>query len=168
MSNFENIMIASTVYVDGVGKLGNCEKIMVPKLKKKTEKFRSGGMLMEREVALGYEMMEIEFDLHNYDPQVAVQIGLFSRKNVPISVRGAFDGDTTQNALLMQCAGEFKEIDPGTFEPGKKAIMKCKAMLTSMKQTFGGNVLMDIDLLNNVYFVNGVDEYAWIRTALGV
>ena len=36
----------------------------------------------------------------------------------------------------------------------------------SAKLTYDGKVVYDIDIDNDVYVVDGIDEYAWIRAAL--
>ena len=48
MAQLDYILQAFTAYVDGFGKAGTGEEVSLPKLKKKTEEFRGGGMLAPR------------------------------------------------------------------------------------------------------------------------
>ena len=95
------------------------------------------------------------------------QIGLFSSKFVPITFRGAFDGDKTQTSGVIVCAGEFEEIDPGGWEAGKKATLKVKGTLSAAKLTFANKVIYDIDVIGGTYIVNGNDAGSWVLNALG-
>lgn len=168
MANFDYVMQAMTVYVDGFGKIGTCEKSMTPKIKKKTEDMRSGGMQATKKYAFGYDAFEFEFDLLSYDPQVIKQVALFSKRNIPLTFRGAFDGDRNQQHTgVLICAGEFHEIDPGGWEAGKKAMLKCKGTLNRLALTMDGAEIYNIDVDTNDFVFNGVNETAWINRALG-
>lgn len=168
MAQLDLILQAFTVYVDGFGKAGSGEKCQLPKWKKKTEDFRGGGMLAARKVALGYEAFEFEFELSAFDPQVLEQSQLFLKKGVPFSVRAYLDGDQDkQHTAIVQMRGECTENDPGTWEPGKKAMLKAKAALDAVKLTIDDKVIYDIDIQADKYNGAGGDLTARIRSALG-
>ena len=169
MAQIDYVMQAFTVYVDGFGKAGSGEKAALPKLKKKMEKFRGGGMLAEREVAMGYEMFEHSCSLSAFDPQVLKKGGHFSgNKDFAYSLRGYLDGDqNAQHTLICQMRGEIKELDMGEWEGGKKAMLKYTCALVAVKLQIDSVTLWDIDIENGVYAVNGTDPYRAIGAALG-
>lgn len=168
MAQLDLILQAFTVYVDGFGKAGSGEKCSLPKFKKKTEDFRGGGMLAARKVALGYEAFEFEFELSSFDPQVLEQSQLFLRKGVPFSVRGYLDGDQDRrHTAIILMRGECIENDPGSWEPGKKAMLKSKAALDAVKLMIDDKVIYDIDIQADKYDGAGGDLTARIRAALG-
>lgn len=168
MQQLEYILQACSAYVDGFPKIGSCEKMQTPAFKKKTEIYRGGGMLGSREISLGYETFTLELDFSEYDPQVIKQCGLFTRKNIPLSVRGHFDGDSnTPHTGILRCRGEFMEITPDAWEAGKKAGLKTKASLSALKLTIDDVTVYDVDIVNSVYRFGDEDAGAAIRRSLG-
>lgn len=169
MAQLDYILQAFTCFIDGVGKAGTGEKCQLPKIKKKTEKFRGGGMLAEREVALGIEAMTHEMDLSAIDPQVIAKAGLYVGKDVSYSTRGYLDGDGgAKHTLIQQMRGEIIELDFGTWEAGKKAMLKTKVALTAAKLTIDADALYDMDVENDVYDFAKTNVYGDIRAALGL
>lgn len=163
------ILQAFTVFADGYGKAGSGEKCNLPKVKKKTEEFRGGGMLAPRRVSLGYEAFEFEADLSAFDPQVLALAGLYTgAKGVGFSVRGYLDGDqNSEHTAICQMRGEVIECDAGSWEAGKKAMLKFRTALDMVKLTMDGVVIWEIDIESGVYSVGGSDPYARVRAALG-
>ncbi|MBU3890099.1 phage major tail tube protein [Methylosinus sp. KRF6] len=163
------ILQAFTVFADGYGKAGSGEKCNLPKIKKKTEEHRGGGMLAPRRIALGFEAFDFEADLASFDPQVLALVGLYTgAKGVAFGVRGYLDGDqNSEHTAILQMRGEVIECDPGAWEAGKKAMLKFKTALDALKLTIDGSVIWDIDIENGVYSVGGNDPYARVRAALG-
>ncbi len=174
MSNFNYVVTAFSVFVAGVGKAGSGEKCKLPMLALETEKFRGGGMLGEIAVPFGYKPLEMEFELNQFDPQVLSLSDFFNQTGIAFSVRGFATGDgtngtgTAAHTIICQCAGVMESVDPGEWTAGKKASLKCKAMLTAAKLSVDAAVIYDIDLKADRYNVAGTDLYAPVRTALGL
>jgi P2 family phage contractile tail tube protein len=167
MASLDYILQAFNSYVDGVGKLGSSDKVETPKIEKVMEKFRGGGMLGTRQIAMGYKEFEWGVDFNSYDPQVIKQIGLFSKKSIRLSNTAALDGDGgAKHTVNLICRGQFMSVDGGSWEGGKKAILKVKATLDALKLTIDNVVIYDIDVEADKYEIGGVDEYAWIKNAL--
>lgn len=169
MAQIDFVLQAFTVFVDGFGKAGSGEECTIPKLAKKTEEFRGGGMLGSRKVGMGYEAMELGYSLSAFDPQVLSKGGLYvGNRAFAHSVRGYLDGDgNASHTAILQTRGEVIELDPGTWQAGKKAMLKTKVALAAMKLTIDGSVVWDIDVENGSYAVGGSDPYAAVRAALG-
>lgn len=168
MAQLDYILQAFTLFVDGFGKAGSGEECTLPKLKKKREEFRGGGMLAARKVALGYEAFEFDFNLNAFDPQVLTKGGLFTSKDLAFSVRGYMDGDgNAEHTVICQMRGEVNETDAGKWQAGKKAMLAGKADLVAVKLTIDGAVIWDIDVSTGVYNVGGSDPYSRVRQALG-
>jgi uncharacterized protein len=167
MANLDYILQAMNSYVDGVGKLGSTEQCSTPKMDKVMEKFRGGGMIGERQIALGFKAFEWEVTYNAYDPQIIRQCGLFSKKSIMLSNTAAFDGDGgAKHTASLTCRGQFMTLDPGTWESGKKATLKVHAALDAVKLVIDNETIYDIDILADKVVIGGVDEYAWIRNAL--
>ena len=167
MANLDHILQGFNAYVDGRSKLGFVEKLETPKIKKKTEKFRSGGMLAEKNHVMGYEVFPWKLSFNAFDPDVIRQAGLFAKNAVNLSFTAAFDGElNAQHTAHFLCRGKFTDLSGGTWEAGKKAMLDVEGSLDALKLTYDGKVVYDIDIDNDVYVVDGIDEYAWIRAAL--
>lgn len=169
MAQLDYIVQAFTVFVDGFGKAGTGEKASLPKLKKKTEDFRGGGMLGTRKVAMGYEALTHSVSLSSFDPQVLAKAGLFAgNKSFAYSLRGYLDGDRNiEHTVIAQMRGEVTEFDPGEWDAGKKAMLKYTCELVAVKLQIDAVVVWDIDIENGLYAVNGADPYQAVGAALG-
>ena len=163
------IVQAFTLYVDGFGKAGSGEKCSLPKIKKVTEKFRGGGMLAARNVAMGYDAFQISYSLSAFDPQVLSKGGLYvGNKTFSHSIRGYLDGDSNaQHTVVFQSSGEIAELDPGDWDAGKKAMLKATVDLISFTLSIDSAVVWDVDVANGKYNFGGTDPYAAISAALG-
>lgn len=158
-----------TFFVDGFGKAGTGETCELPKLKKLVEKFRGGGMRGTREVALGYDVMDFKGGLSAFDPQVLGKGGLDIDRSLAFSVRGYLTGDRgSTHTAVAQLRGEVKELDPGKWEPGKKAMLGFTTTVDAYRLVIDGTEVWDIDIENDVYTARGgVDFEAAVRNALG-
>jgi len=156
--------------INGFGYAGSGESCKLPPLSKKTEKFRGGGMLMERTIALGYNGMEMEVDLAEFDPNALSQGGLYlGNRTLTSSLRGYMDGDNNaQHTAIIQTTGEVTDLAAGTWKPGTLAKLKAKLALSAITLQIDGNTIWNIDAQNGVYQVGGTDQYAAVKAALGL
>lgn len=169
MAQLDYILQAFSIYIEGFGHAGDGEECKPPVLKKKTEKFRGGGMLAEREIALGYEAFMFSAKFCSSDPQLLTKGGLFvGNKNFAFSVRAYMDGDNNaQHTSIIQMRGEVTKLDPGTWQAGKKAMLDFETYLNAVKWTIDGTVVWDIDIENYIFAVGGTDPNLAVRAALG-
>ena len=158
-----------TLFVDGRGYAGQLSEVNPPKLTLKTEEFRGGGMDMPVDITMGMEKMTADFTLISYDRDVLALFGVREGTTVPFTVREvleSFDGTTTGVVHTMQ--GKITELDSGTHKPGEMAPLKVSLSLTYYKQAHGGAVVHEIDPENMVRIIDGVDQLAQQRAALGI
>ena len=157
------------LFVDGKGYAGLIEEFNQPKLVAKTEEFRAGGMAAPVKLELGMEALDADFTLVSYSKDVLALWGVQPGQTVPLVVRGfleSADGSSTAVAITMR--GRITELDGGTWKPGEKPSMKVTLSLNYYKLEHGGAVVQEIDVLNMVHVVNGVDRLAAQRAALGM
>ena len=166
MATLDFIMTSFVVTANGYGQAGAGEKCSTPQIKKVTEKFRGGGMLAAREIALGYEPFRFKADISSYDPQIIRLCGL-SQTGINWTVNGTLDGDANAKvASTLQMMGEMVDYNPGDWEPGKKAMTKVEIALTALKLTIGSTTVYDIDLIAGKMKIAGVDEMAAVNQAI--
>ena len=165
----DDILKNMALYVDGRGYAGNVETLTLPKLTLKTEAFRNGGMDAPIEVELGMEKLEADITLTRFDRDTLGLFGLAQGQSIPLTVRGAIESDNGGLLpVVVNLQGFVREVDFGNWQPGEKATLKLMIALRYYKLTHGGNVVHEIDIPNMVRTINGVDQLALTRAALGL
>ncbi|WP_321367922.1 phage major tail tube protein [uncultured Desulfuromusa sp.] len=156
------------LFVDGRGQAGKIEEFTPPKLTIKTEGFRAGGMDTEAKHDMGMEPLEASATLQSYDAQLFKLFGLTKGSNHPLTGRGAIDRDGTIVPVLINMRGTLTEIDQGSWKPGDKGAVKLKWELTYFKQSIDGAVVHEIDVENMIRIIDGTDQLADQRAAIGI
>ncbi len=178
-----NILQDFTVWVNGVGKIGESPGFQPPEINIQTEEFRGGGMDGTIDIPMGVEKIEFDFDLHTWDEQVWSVLGFGNAFNaeamdgaavptstltVPIHFRGYLITPGGQNkGVLIETSSLVKSVKVNKVEPGKKTEMTVSATCSKYRHTVGGKVLTDIDIFNKVFKVNGFDRNVDARRHLG-
>lgn len=158
-----------SLYVDGIGYAGRVSEANLPSLAIQTEEFRGGGMDAPAEIDMGMEALELSFTLAEYDPAVLRQFGLLNQNAVRVAIRGALmaNGESA-TAIVCNATGHFKEFDPGSFAAGEITEAEFTMGLRYYKLSVGGSVVHEIDVENMTRIINGTDQLASIRTAIGI
>ena len=158
-----------SVFFDGVGYAGKFDSFDPPKLSLNTEAFRPGGTDMPQEIDMGMEKMECKLATSNADIEALKRFGLANGADTALTLRGAQKGrGTAVEAVEHHCRGLVKEVDWGTWEPGKKAPCSFMVTLSYYKCVIGGEVTAEIDVENMKRIIDGVDQLAALREALGL
>ncbi len=165
----DDILKNFAVFVDGRGYAGNAEEVTPPKLTEKTEEMRLGGMDAPLEVGLGMEKLECSFSLTKYDKAILKRFGLSPGNVTPLTLRGSLESeDGTKTPVVLNMRGKVKEIDEGTWKAGEKATLKITMPLSYYKRTHGGEVAHEIDVINMIRIIGGVDQLKEMRSHLGL
>lgn len=165
-----NVLKHFNVFEQGQSFLGLVETIKLPKLSKKMEAYRGGGMLAEVEMDLGLEKLELEQELGGFCLDAYKQFGVTTIDGVMLRFAGSYQRDDTGQVQAVEVVvrGRHKEIDPGDSKSGDKGKTVVKSVLTYYKLTVDGKVVIEIDVLSNIYTVDGVDILAEHRKAIGL
>lgn len=158
------------LFVDGLNYMGEVPEVTLPKLTRKMEEHRSGGMNGPVKTDLGMELMEMEWTAAGYMRAIYEQWGAAKHDAVLLRFAGALqaDDDDAVQALEVVARGRHEEIDPGSAKAGDATEFKVKTALSYYKLSIDGAVLVEIDFVNMVEIVGGVDRLADIKAALGV
>lgn len=158
-----------SIYVDGRGYAGESEEFNAPKLTLKTEEFRAGGMDAPLDVTMGMEKLTTDFSLKAYDKDVLSLFGILEGSNVPFVAREALESyDGTVTPVVHTMRGKITEIDPGSSKPGELAPLKITMTLTYYKMKHGDTVVHEIDVINMIRVINGIDFLEAQRSALAI
>lgn len=158
------------LFNEGQSYMGVIAEVALPKLGRKLEAWRGGGMDSEAKIDIGGQPLEIEMSCGGIIKQVFKQFGITKMDGVMLRFAGAYQRDDTGevDAVEVVVRGRHEEIDMGKAKPGDKTDFKVKSALTYYKLTINGTVEIEIDNLNFVFIVDGVDRLAEQRKAIGL
>jgi len=156
-----------TAFVDGFGYLGRLSSATLPKLTIKTDEHKDGGMDIPIELDVGMEKLEAKLVFSEYAAEV---FATFGRPDVPITVRGSQETeDGLTQAIEAHFYGLSKEVEASEWKAGDKADGPTLQLSPRYyRLTIGGRVVVEIDAENMIPNVDGVDQLAARRRALGV
>jgi P2 family phage contractile tail tube protein len=155
--------------VNGSGQAGKVTELSLPKIAAKLEEFRAGGMDAPVEFDMGLEKLEGSFTLAEYDPEVLKLFGLTLGNNTAVTMRGyAEDEMGNSQALVAEMRGRLKDQDPGSWKPGDNAELKGAISCVYYRLQINGKDVYEIDVLNMVRKIGGVDQLQKQRDALGI
>lgn len=158
------------LFNDGNSYLGVVSSLTLPKLTRKLEKYRGGGMNGATSVDFGLDddALALEWSIGGIDELVLQQWG--STADIPLRFAGSFQRDDTGDisAVEVVMRGRHKEFDFGAYKQGEDTETKITTDCTYFKLTIDGKELIEVDTVNMVEIVNGVDRLAEHRTALGL
>lgn len=157
------------MFVDGVSFSGDVPSMTLPKLSIKSEEYRGGGMSGPVDLPTGLEKLEAAFTTNGVRREALKFFGLADQTACNTVFRGSFKGQKgTVKAVTVTLRGSLKEVDMGDWKPGDKAEIKHAMAVTYYKLEIDGRVMFEIDFANMVQVINGVDQLAAERSALGL
>lgn len=157
------------LFVDGKGYAGKVSKVTLPKLTRKTDDFRAGGMDGPVKIGMGMEGLQASFSLNGIDPDVLKFFGLSDDTAFNGVFRGAFKqltGEVTPAIVTLK--GMLSELDAGDWTPGEKNENTHTVDLTYYKLEIDGQTVHELDPVNCVSIIGGNDEAAAERAAIGI
>lgn len=165
-----NILKNFNLYNEGKSFMGVVETIKLPKLARKFEEFRGGGMDGPVSVDLGQEKLEMEFDCGGFVVEFFQQYGNAKASGVMLRFAGAYQRDDTGDVQAVEIVvrGRHQEVDGGDAKVGDKSKTVVKSALTYYKLTVDGKEIVEIDLLGFTFKVEGKDMYEAQRKAIGL
>lgn len=157
------------MFVDGVSFSGDVPSMTLPKLSVKTEEYRGGGMSGPVDMPTGLEKLEAAFTTNGVRKEALKFFGLADQTACNLVFRGSFKGQKgTVKSVTVTLRGSLKEVDMGDWKPGDKAEIKHAVAVTYYKLEIDGRVMYEIDFANMVQVIDGVDQLAAERSALGL
>ncbi|WP_290877130.1 phage major tail tube protein [Aquabacterium sp.] len=157
------------LFVDGTSYAGQVDEVNPPKLTLKTEEFRAGGMNLPIKLNMGQEAMDADFSMIAFDRKILALYGVAEGQFVQFTLREnleSYDGTTTPVVHSMR--GKITEFDQGSVKAGDKPSLKIGLNLNYYKLQHGDVVVQEIDAVNMIHIVNGVDMMATQRANLGM
>ncbi|MHC8299013.1 phage major tail tube protein [Pseudomonas sp. ZS1P83] len=156
-------------FVDGISFAGDVPTLSLPKLTQKTDDYQGGGMSAPIEMAMGLEKLEAAFTTNGVRRESLKYFGLADQTACNVVFRASFRGlKGVITPVIVTMRGGIKEVDMGDWKPADKSEIKHALKLVYYKLEIDGRVMYEIDPINMIQVVDGVDQLAAERSALGL
>ena len=163
------VLYDTNLFMGGISFSGDVPSVTLPKITVKTDSFRGGGMGGEIEMDMGLEKLEASFVTTGVRREAMKYYGLADQTACNAVFRGAFKGLAGKvTPVIATLRGLLKELDMGDWKPGDKAENKYAIALQYYKLEIDNRVMYEIDMVNCVRVIDGVDQMADVRNALGL
>lgn len=158
-------------FIDGVGYAGEANSVTLPKLTRKFEGYRGGGMGRPVKVDMGGgDDLDLEHSYGGPLRDILRQYGMTELGGVQVRFAGSYENDDTGEIVAVEVVirGRHEEIDMGEQKPGEDTEFKVKTACVYYKLVWNGVTEIEIDTLGMIEIVGGVDRMAEHRAALGL
>ena len=159
-----------SLFVDGNSYAGVAKTIELPEIVKKTEEYRAAGMIGDIELDMGFEKMESTVTYTGVDSRHFAQLAKCAVNDLPLRYVGAYERqDTCQHVIReVYMRGSLKELPLGEMELGSLNEQELVYGVTYLKVVDDGGTLCEIDLVNGICILGGVDKTSQINAMLGL
>lgn len=167
MSRLPSALKAMNTFVNGVSYVGDATEVTIPPLVMKTEEFNTG--LGTVKIPMTLESIDFESTYMGMcPPEILNGFGSAGLGREMIRWVGGYQNQDTgaNEAHEIVCVGSHLEIDQGAQKGGEKTETKVKHTCTYYKQSVNGQVRIEIDVLERIFLVNGVDRWAELRALM--
>lgn len=143
--------------------------VTLPKLSRKLDTYRGGGMNGAGFIDNGLDddALDMEWTIGGIDDLVLTQWGV---PDVPLRFTGSYQRDDTAEeiAVEIEVRGRHSAFDFGEAKQGEDTETKITTKNTYFKLTWNGKELIEIDTVNMIEKVDGVDRLEQRRKNLGL
>lgn len=169
MAMIPETLAGLNLFVDGISFQGEVPSLTLPKLTLKMEEHRAGGMDMPIELDMGMEKQEASFTTTGVRRESLKYFGLADVTAFNGTFRGGYKGARGKvKQVVVTLRGALKEVDMGDWKSGDKAEIKHSVAVTYYKLELDGDLIYEIDPLGMKRVIDGVDQMAALRSALGL
>lgn len=167
-----NRLTNANVYLNGTSLLGRAEEVNLPSIKHKMVEHKALGMVGVAEFFAGIEKMESKIKWNSFYPEV-MKSAANPLQTVSIQVRSSLESYTSQGRtqevpVVCYITAAHKDFPMGNFKQHDNVEVESNLSVYYCKLDINGETIMEIDVLANIYKVNGEDILAQYRANLGI
>lgn len=157
-------------YNEGFAYGGEAKTVTLPTLTRKLEEYRGGGMSAPVQIDMGMEAMELSATFGGPVRDILRQWGTNRVDGVYLRFSGSYQQDDTGDVFTVEVIvrGRFSEIEMGDQEVGEAGEFRATMAVAYYKLVWDGRTEIEIDPLNMVETVGGVDLSVNLRASLGL
>lgn len=160
---------AMALFVDGQHYAGECTEVTPPTLERETEDYRAGGMNGPVKLDMGGSELTMKLKMAGHVAAMVAQYGgsLSGTQLRLVQAVQADDAEAVQGVELV-ARGRMTKFDPGTAKVGDLTEHEYEFALTYIKWVDNGTTQVEVDYVNMIENVGGVDRMAQTRAVLGI
>ena len=160
------------LFNDANSYVGVVKSVTLPPLGRKMESYRGGGMNGPVKADLGFsdDGIQFEWKTGGLDLIALRQFGAVNASGVALRFSGAFQRDDTGDVSAVEVVmrGRHETIEMGDAQPGEDTEHSITTTCSYYKLIVDNEDIIEIDLLNFIEKVNGVDLLEKQRAAIGL
>lgn len=166
-----NRLTNANVFIDGNSHLGKAEEFSLPTIKHKYSEHKALGMVGSMEFWAGIDKMEAKCKWNAFYADIMKKIG-DPTTAMQIQVRGNLEsytsqGRTDQQSVVIFITATAKDFPMGSFKQHDNVEVETNFNITYCRLEINREVILEVDVLSNIYKVNGVDILAKYRANIG-
>jgi len=163
-SKLKNFLVS----VNGGPLVGEATTIKLPVLSMNMEEYQGGGMFGPVKWSKGLKAIDFEHEYGGIVPSIFSGFASNAIDSEQIRFAGAYQSDSTGavDAVEVIVRGRHEEIDLGDSKAGDDSKQAVKTACSYYKLSVNRQVWVEIDFINLVCVIDGVDRMAEIRAAL--
>ncbi len=157
-------------FVDGSGYFGKVQELGLPSLTVKTEEIQAGGMIAPMDVSMGLAKLEASLKLYEWNEDVIKKFDTVNNKAVQLAFRFAAEREDASEQLTpieVHLHGRFINLEFSAFSKSAAVPLDVTVAVNYFRYVSNNQDLVEIDIPNMIYKINGDDRYAQRRDALG-
>lgn len=160
------------LFNDANNYVGVVKSVTLPPLGRKMEAYRGGGMNGPVKADLGFsdDGIQFEWKTGGLDLISLKQFGAVNASGIALRFAGSFQQDDTGevSAVEVVLRGRHETIEMGDAQPGEDTEHSITTTCTYYKLIVDNEEIIEIELLNFIEKVNGVDMLEKQRSAIGL
>ena len=160
------------LFNDGNSYLGLVKSLTLPSLGRKMEAYRGGGMNgpVKADLGMSDDGIQFEWKTGGLDLISLRQFGAVNASSVALRFSGPYQQDDTGevSAVEVVVRGRHETIEMGDAQPGEDTEHAMTTTCTYYKLTVDNEEIIEIDLLNFIEKIGGVDMLEKQRSAIGL
>ncbi len=154
------------LFADGQSYKGRATLVKLPSLKIMTEGHRGAGMDAPVGIDMGMEGMTAEYTIAEWSPDLLAMLGKVQRFVCRPAAQDEMGGIET--AYIVSMGGLITAPEFDDVKPGANSNLKIVQDIRTFKFEVDNRVMYDIDIVNGKRMINGVDQLAGLRRAMGL
>ena len=160
---------AMALFIDGQHYAGECTEVTPPTFERELEDYRAGGMAGPVKLDMGGKELMLSMKMAGHVAATIQQYGgsLSGTQLRFVQAVQADDSEQVQGVELV-ARGRMVKLDPGTAKLGDLTEHEYEFALTYIKWIDNGSTLLEVDYVNLIETVGGVDRMAQTRAVLGI
>ena len=159
-----------SLFIDGQGFAGRVTECTLPTLEINLEEYRAGGLDAPVEIDQGMSASRLGVHPRGIRPRGDQALRPLRPERCSGHHPRALqrNGDTAAVSLVANFTGHIKNFDPGSLEAGAMTEATFTMGLRYYRLSIANEDLVEIDVENMVRTINGTDQLASLREAMGV